>query len=219
MMEERAALEAHIERNSVADQVYALLKSDILNGQISLGERVVESKVASRLRISRAPVREAVQRLIQEGLLETRTHHGPSVIQLTRDDIKQLYEVRIAIESRAIIALCKAQNADHLQQLELQITKMRQASHSGDAKALVENELEFHTMLCRFAGNAYLLRISESLQDQVRLALTLDNANYSEMRNVAEEHTPLVQAIRSGDSTAAIQQLEIHILASLDAMG
>ncbi|ODT77301.1 MAG: hypothetical protein ABS76_27935 [Pelagibacterium sp. SCN 64-44] len=141
------------------------------------------------------------------------------MIQLTRNDINQLYEVRIAIESRAIVALCKAQNADHLQQLEIQIAKMRQASQSGDAKTLVENELEFHTMLCRFSGNAYLLRISESLQDQVRLALTLDNANYSEMKNVAEEHIPLVQAIRSGDIDTAVQELEVHILASLDAMG
>lgn len=207
-----------LDRRSVADQIHDRLKAEILSGSIALGERVVESQIAQRYHTSRAPVREAVQRLIQEGLLEARVHFGPSVISLGPERIAELYEARLAIEARAVEALCRSRNASALDELEKHIEGMRAASHDGDFARLIDSELAFHMALCRFSGNSYLIRISQMLQDQTRLALAVDNAQYAQMLDVAEEHVQLVAAIREGDAAKAVQELERHIMSSLDAI-
>ena len=74
-----------IQRHSVADQVYFDLRNRILSGQIAQGERIVEASIAKSLGISRAPIREAVNRLTEAGLLESRTHYGTSVIQMSTE--------------------------------------------------------------------------------------------------------------------------------------
>jgi len=205
-----------IERKSVAEQVYGRLRADILSGRIALGARVVESQIAARFKTSRAPVREAVQRLVQDGLLEAKPHQGPSVVTLTKTDIRQLYEARAAIESRAVAALCAQRNPDHIVLLEQQIEEMRKASRERNFDALVGSELEFHLMLCQLSANVYLLRMGEILQDQVRLALNIDNANYNKLSDIAEEHVNLVEAIRLGDAQEALKELEAHIFDSIE---
>lgn len=207
-----------IQRQSIADQVYRRIKRDILTGQIALGTRVVETQISRDYGTSRAPVREALQRLIQEGLLEDRPHHAPSVISLDRDSIIQLYEARLAIESRAVEKICSRTDNPDLDLLDALIEAMRAASRDKDLQRLVDSELAFHTMLCRLSGNDYLLRISQSLQDHVQLALWVDNANYTQMQDVAEEHVRLVDAIRARDSNAAVEELKTHIMASLEKL-
>jgi DNA-binding GntR family transcriptional regulator len=209
---------APIGRHSVAEQVYRRLKDDILTGRIGLGERVVESRIARRCQTSRAPVREAVQRLTQEGLLETRIHFGPSVISLDRDKISELYEARFAIEARAIDALCRQEGNAAADLLDGHVEAMRAACAAGDAGRLVEGELAFHMDLCRLSGNSYLIRISQMLQDQTRLALMVDNAHYPRLLDVAEEHVQLVTAIRNRDPVNAVRELESHIKSSLAAI-
>ena len=91
------AINAQIDRLSVAEQVYDHVRSAILKGDIPQGTRVVEAQIAKNLKISRAPVREAVNRLLQDGLLESKTHYGPSVVQMTPEKIRYLYDLRAAI--------------------------------------------------------------------------------------------------------------------------
>lgn len=207
-----------VDRRSVADQVYAGLMAEILSGRIALGARVVESQIALNYQTSRAPVREAVQRLTQEGLLEARAHFGPSVISLSPERIEDLYEARLAIEARAIEALCRKKKPEAISALESHIEAMRAASAEGDFERLVDSELAFHMALCEFSGNSYLINISQTLQDQTRLALAVDNALYAQMLDVAEEHVQLVAAIREGDGAKAVKELERHIMSSLAAM-
>jgi DNA-binding GntR family transcriptional regulator len=205
----------NITRLSIADQVHDYLREAILSGRIAMGTRLVESQVARDLKTSRAPVREAVRRLTEENLLEIRTHFGPSVVTLTLDKIRQLYEVRLAIESLAIRELCRSDGHD-LVPLEALVGEMRAASAAGAVAALVDAELRFHQTLCRLAGNPYVGRIAELIDGQVRLALTLDNASYANLADVAEEHVPLLDAIRRGCPDAATHALSHHILASLE---
>ena len=88
------AFGAGIDRRSVADQTYQHLRAAILSGEIPQGARLMSSVFAICASITRAPVREAVNRLLQEGLLESRTHHGPLVIQMTPEKIRWLYDLR-----------------------------------------------------------------------------------------------------------------------------
>ncbi|WP_163992875.1 GntR family transcriptional regulator [Rhizobium lusitanum] len=206
-----------IQRNSVANQVYLDLRSRILSGQIPQGERLVEATIARSLGISRAPVREAVNRLMEGGLLENRTHFGPSVISMSPEKIHELYAVRNSIEALAIQAVTKKHSKDDLKELRSLIQVMADRAAAGDLAGVVEAELDFHEALWRMAGNPYIEKIAGLLFDHMRLALTIDNAAYGNLLDVALEHEPLVAAIESGNADNAAEALTRHIMSSLDA--
>lgn len=207
-----------IQRHSVASQVYFDLRNRILSGQIPQGERLVEATIARSLGVSRAPVREAVNRLMEAGLLENRTHFGPSVIQMSMEKIQELYAVRNSIEALAIQAVARRHSKDDVRELRDRIKAIASRAEAGDLPGVVEAELEFHEALWRMAGNPYIEKIAGLLFDHMRLALTIDNASYGNLLDVAHEHEPLVEAIEAGDPERATAALTTHIMASLEAL-
>ena len=206
-----------IDRLSIADQVYEHLRSEILVGALRQGERVIEAQVAKSLQISRAPVREAVNRLLQDGLLETKTHFGPSVVQMTPEKIRALYDLRAAIEGLAIREVVRRRDALDLTPLRLCVGEMKRCARRKDLAGLVDVELEFHRLLCELAGNPYIVKVSAILDAQVRMALTIDNAQYENLADAADEHEPILEAIQSGDAAKAARLIEAHILSSLSS--
>jgi DNA-binding GntR family transcriptional regulator len=209
---------AGIDRRSVADQTYHYLRAAILSGEIAQGARVIEAQIAKVLDISRAPVREAVNRLLQEGLLESRTHHGPSVIRMTPEKIRWLYDVRAAIEALAIGDVVRQRSKIDLAQLRASVEKMKRFAAKKDLNGLVQTELEFHRTLCEFSGNPYVIQVSNIIDGQVRMALTIDNAHYVNLKDVADEHEPIIAAIEAGNGEAASVFIKAHILSSLKAI-
>ncbi len=207
---------SHIERTSIADQVYDHLREAVLNGDLPQGERVIEARIAKSLGISRAPVREAVNRLIQDGLLEARTHFGASVIQMDAGKIRHLYELRSAIEELAIRKVVERREAVDLEPLRACVAEMRRMARNGDLRRLVEAEVAFHRILCELSGNPYVIKVNGMLTAQMRLALTIDNSNYEDMADAADEHEPILAVIREGDAERAAKLISAHILSSLD---
>lgn len=204
-----------INRVSVTDQVYAALRQNIVSGVYVPGQRVVESQVAKDFEVSRAPVREAVNRLLQEGLLEARTHHGPSVVQLTPKAMRDLYELRAAIESLAIRKIAGQVSAEQVAPLAACIGDMETCASSGNLAGVVDAEMQFHQHLRELSGNEYVVSMGRLLDGIVQTALTKDNESYSSLQDVADEHRPVVAAILHGDPDAAADILKQHILASL----
>lgn len=205
-----------IQRHSVANQVYLDLRNRILTGQIPQGERLVEATIARSLGISRAPVREAVNRLMEAGLLENRTHFGPSVVQMSAEKIRELYAVRNSVEALAIQAVARRHSKDDIAELRHLIDVMSDRAEHNDLPGLVEAELDFHETLWRMADNPYIQKIANLLFDHMRLALTIDNAAYGNLIDVAREHEPLVEAIETGDPERATEALTRHIMSSLE---
>ncbi|MDP6344424.1 MAG: GntR family transcriptional regulator [Alphaproteobacteria bacterium] len=209
---------AVIERVSIAEQTYAYLRGEIAAGRLRQGEPLVEARLAKQLGISRAPVREAAQRLAQEGLLETLMGHSWRVAAMDDDDIRQLYLVRVQLEQLAAAQIIEGDPQGAARQLEKSLQAIRRAAKRGDLQAVVDAETAFHQELCRLSGNKYIHLLHEVVIAHVRLALARDNANYPELDQVAEEHQPLVRAIRAGDTRAAQRAIRHHILDSLKAL-
>lgn len=210
-------LKKQIDRLSIADQVYEHLRLAILSGELAQGARVIEAQVAKGLQISRAPVREAVNRLLQDGLLESKTHFGPSVIQMTPEKIRHLYDLRAAIERLAIREVVRRRHHLDLAPLQACVTEMKRRARKKDLTGLVEIEFEFHRLLCDLASNPYITRINTMLDAQVRMALTIDNAHYDNLNDAADEHEPILEAIQSGNANKAADLIEAHILSSLSS--
>ena len=206
-----------IDRLSIADQVYEHLRTAILSGQLEQGARVVEAQIAKSLEISRAPVREAVNRLLQDGLLESRTHFGTSVVRMTMSKMRSLYELRAAIEGLAIRDVTRNRRDIDLSPLSSCIAAMKHHARKGELGEFVEAEIEFHRILCELSGNPYIIRVGEMLNAQIKLALTIDNSSYENLADAADEHEPVLKAIESGDAEKARMLIEEHILSSLES--
>jgi DNA-binding GntR family transcriptional regulator len=208
--------QTEIRRLSVADQVYVALRKGILSGTHEAGQRVVEAQIAKTLSVSRAPVREAVNRLVKEGLLEVRpNHYGPFVVQLTAQAMRDLYEVRTAIECLAIRKLAGHCGEQAIGPLNTSIEAMEKAAAEGSLENVVEAEMAFHRCLRELSGNSFVVRVGDLLDGIVQAALIADNKAYLSLHDVADEHRPVVEAIRKGDPDEAVLVMAQHISASL----
>jgi DNA-binding GntR family transcriptional regulator len=203
-----------IERISFADQAYETLRASIVQGRYEPGYQLVEARLAAEMGVSRGPVREALKRLVEEGLVVDSLHRGSSVRVFTVDEIVDLYNVRIGLESVAI--RLAAREGGPTEALRDAIDAMTAAGAAHDLAALAAHETAFHEALAELSGNDYISALFKSISAQVRMAMTLDNAAYSDPLEVAREHEPLVAAIERQDEDAAAALIVEHIGSSLE---
>jgi DNA-binding GntR family transcriptional regulator len=207
---------APVSRARLTDLAYETIRELILSGQVKMGDRLVETQLSESLGISRAPTREALQRLAAEGLVEGSAHHGVHVTVVTAQDVADLYNVRLGIESVAV-RLFVAREASTAP-LRAALEAMEEAAGKGELSTLVRAELDFHAQISAGSGNALVQRLFSDLEGRVLLALALDDALFEHLGDVATEHQPVLAAIESGDTAQATRALEEHIVSSVGSL-
>ena len=198
-------------------EVLTSLRTAILANEISAGSRLLEADVADQMGVSRAPVREAIRHLEQEGLVEIFPHRGAVVVGLPETEIDAIYELRAVIEGRATAASVGVVGEAELSRLEALIDEMRSAIRTKEVGAIAEFDLQFHGLIVEWSGLTLLRHIWSSLDGLVRLRSyqALDRpgsaARYF-LKNAAGSHTVLVEAIRAGNPEAAAALARQHVL-------
>jgi DNA-binding GntR family transcriptional regulator len=198
-------------------EVLEALRSAILNNRIKPGSRLLEAEVATRMGVSRAPVREAIRQLEQEGLVEFFPHRGAVVIGLPEDEIDAIYELRAQIEARAIARACATATDEDLRRLDSLIVDMQRALKARDIDEVAEIDLRFHGTIVELSGFSLLRHIWQSLDGLVRVRSyqALDRpgraAAYFLSGSIAS-HSILVDAIRKRDPEHAAAAARAHIL-------
>lgn len=205
-----------IERTSTAETAYLAIRTSMLSGEFEAGSQLVEAHFADALGISRGPVREALARLRNEGLVEEVLHRGAFVRQFTVGDVVDIYNLRVGVESVAI-RLFARRHADTTILRELQ-EQMHDAAATGDLAGVTANELEFHRQLCLASENQYVTSAFTSLSGQIQMAVAMDNAAYADLGDVPREHTPLIEAVEAGDEALAVRRIGEHIVGTVDAL-
>jgi len=194
----------------IADQ----LREQIVQGIFRPGEQINESVLAGQLRSSRGPIREALQRLSQEGILVSHRNRGVFVIELSDADIREIYAVRQAVESTAANALLdggREQLKDTCQALEAIIGDMTKQVAVSDWQEIARLDMRFHTALVAGAGNTRLIRIYQTLVAESRMCiLNLDNA-YPRIDVLVEEHQNLLDLLLAGNRTALQKAIKQHM--------
>ncbi len=203
-------LDAGSERLLVTDRIYAQLQAEILGHALTPGTRLSVPRLAVRFGVSRSPVREAVQRLVQAGLAAQTPHRGSVVATVTAADLIPLYEVREVLEGLAArLAAAHATRAD-LAQLHAELHAHEQAVRRGDVRAHVEHDLAFHSTLRRAAGNAELIAALDRVQGQVTIAmLAADHTSWP--AKAIDEHRAILDTIVAADPEAAETAARAHI--------
>jgi DNA-binding GntR family transcriptional regulator len=201
-----------VKRRSLADEVTDQLRDVILAGGLQPGERVGEAEISQRLRVSRGPVREALVRLEQEGLVASEWHRGATVTDLTKVDVIELATLRGALEKLAIAGACRSATEEDLAAIQDVVERMRAASASGTDQALARLDIEFHDAVYRAAHHERLYAAWTTIRSQAALALLrrrVANADYPEL--VVDEHTALAAMIADRNSGDAEVQIVAHI--------
>jgi DNA-binding GntR family transcriptional regulator len=199
------------QRKPLAEDVADRVREEILSGRLEPGERLVEARIAAQLGISRGPVREALKLLRAEGLVDERPHHGTYVTRLSARDVRDLYDLRAAIESAAARLVALRRTDADLRSMRRLFEQLVAAADSGDIAAISSADLAFHDTLCRVSGNRRIHRVFDRHVPLLRSLIRLDGVIYASYTDIASEHEPLLLALESGDPDAAAERFRGHV--------
>lgn len=198
----------------IADQ----LRERIIDGSFHPGEQIREASLVERLQVSRGPVREALQRLSQEGLLVSHRNRGVFVLDLTINDITEIYAAREAIELGAAAEILGEKRADLAEiaaELSGIIEQMVPLVAAGDWRRLSEIDLSFHVAFVKSAGNSRLSRIYSTLAAESRICMVNLEVSYPNAEKLTEEHQHLVDLLVAGDGENLRRAIRQHMRSAI----
>jgi DNA-binding GntR family transcriptional regulator len=194
----------------LADQVYGRLMGAILSGAIGQGDRLVQEQLAADLAVSRTPVREALQRLEREGVLEQAGRRGYQVRTISEGMIRAIYQAREAVEGYA--ARLVADTASP-QALELLARRLADFGTTANLESAYEANRMAHRAIVEATGNDYLVDLFDAIWGRaIALRIYADLwAAENIHRSIAESHAELLAALRTGDGDRAARVMVEHI--------
>ena len=194
------------------------LRSAILNGHFGPGARLPEEQLARTMGVSRGPVREALVKLEREGLIVIRRNRGAYVAQLSREDLDEVYSLRVAIERLAVeccVANAEQSDIDDLQRVVGDIAKrMEDGITEQDAAAL---DLEFHDIIYRSGRHRRLYETWATLRPQIHVLLLNRNVANQDFRSLmVPAHQQIIDAIKNRDAASTVEITMAHLLESYE---
>jgi DNA-binding GntR family transcriptional regulator len=209
---------APLEIESLADRVHRRIRSLILSGELAPGEPLRQEALAEGLGTSRTPLREALNRLASEGLIEIRPHRGAVVARFAQRDIEADYEARSVVEPAA--ARLAAERAPAETARELASALVAQRAAGSDLDRQFEANRAFHLALVRGSRNKHLTRFVESLWGG-RIAPVFyarQARRPGRVRRDLREHAEIARLVEFGDGDAAADAVERHLAGALDEL-
>jgi len=199
------------------DQAYRLVLEMIFRGEITADEPLSERKMADRLSMGRTPVREALRALAKDGVVETRLARGTFVRSLSHDDLRQLYEVRQALEGTAAQLAAKAGPTRKMLALGVQMRHMRDCPDDYSGVDIDDIGADFHREVFEAANNPMLKQVFEPLRLRFQLAFGFPrHHDKNSMRRSLDEHLGVLDAIEQRDEAAARQAMLSHLQNGLE---
>jgi len=196
--------------HSISGSVYSALKSGILDGTLAPGARLIVTDIAGRYQISQAPVREALERLKQEGLIVGQPNKGSVVSNITAKEIRDLFVLREMIEAYAVrTSMGSLTDADFSALLQV-LEGMRDAVRERDNLKILEQDMAFHGYLYRKCDNGAVLELWNQMKTKIMRFMAISNRYYSTGKLV-QWHLRLIDALKSGDPGLAEREFIEHM--------
>ncbi len=199
------------QRSTLSNQVSEHLFQLLIHGVLKPGDKINELALAKSLHVSRNPIREAIRKLEQKGILITEPGRGAYVRELDDKDINEIGELRLLIETTALQKSLKKIDQQVVDDLSAVIEDMERAAMDGEAEKLVESDFDFHAKIVSLANNSRFDRVFSDLFDEMRVVVALLDLQSDPVRNGAHDHIPILKAIEARDVKAATRALEAHI--------
>jgi len=198
-------------RQSTVEYVADELRGAISAGRLHQGEQLGEAELAQHLDVSRGPLREAMQRLVAEGLLHAIRNRGVFVTELSLADVRDIYHTRAVIERAALEQVLPEAAQATAEALQPSVAAMRTAARHGRASAVSDADQTFHEALVEASGSPRLIRAMRTLVVESRMCLGELETTYDDLGVQVREHGELLQAIREGTLEPAQELLNEHM--------
>ena len=200
------------------DVVFNTLREAILKGDLKPGERLMELQLASKLGVSRTPIREAIRMLEQEGLAVTTPRKGAEVAKMTLKDMEDVLEIRDALDELAVRIACQKISDEQLRQLEDVKELFEKSTQTGNVKKIAEADVSFHDVIYEATGNPKLVTLLNNLREQVyryRVEYIKDPKNYP---TLIAEHEAILDSLKNRDVKSAVEAMHVHVANQAEAV-
>jgi DNA-binding GntR family transcriptional regulator len=196
---------------TLQEQAYDYVKSQIMNLDLKPGQYITDSQVASELNVSRTPVREALRRLEQEGLLVNLARRGWKVYALSLEDIHEIFDIKVSLEGMIARQAADCQDEALRSALKEAMERMKWAGEVGDDEAWHEADDQLHQVIFAMGGNERASSIIQNLNDQwhrVRIGFL---AMQGRIARSNPEHEAVIQEILDGNGHEAERLMHLHL--------
>jgi DNA-binding GntR family transcriptional regulator len=200
------------------DVVFNTLREAILKGDLKPGERLMELQLASKLGVSRTPIREAIRMLEQEGLAVTTPRKGAEVAKMTLKDMEDVLEIRDALDELAVRIACQKITDEQLKQLEDVKELFEKNTQTNNVKNIAEADVSFHDVIYEATGNPKLVTLLNNLREQVyryRVEYIKDPKNYP---TLIAEHEAILDSLKNRDVKNAVEAMHVHVANQAEAV-
>lgn len=195
---------SRVTRPSTVDLIQTELRNAVYAGALAVGSPIREVEVATQLGVSRGPLREAAQRLVQEGLLVATPGRGMRVATIGRDRLPALYEARKSVEVTAARHLVRSGDAAAIAGVRRAHDELVAANATSDARRIGGADLNLHWALVSAAGNPWLTRWMTTLIVEVRMATFTVSDEYVVRKDTADAHAVIVERLEARDEAGLV---------------
>lgn len=193
------------------DVVFNTLRQAILRGELKPGERLMEIQLANKLGVSRTPIREAIRKLELEGLVLMIPRKGAEVADITEKSLKDVLEVRRALEELSVKLTCDRITKEEIKELEQAAENFKKTLKSKDITEIAEADVRFHDVIYTATKNQKLIQLLNNLHEQMyryRIEYLKDEEVYPKL---LKEHKEIIERISKGEKEAAARMVCEHI--------
>lgn len=207
-----------IEDRTLRAQVKRQLLDQILAGHFQPGEKLIETKLSSQLQVSRAPLREALRELVDQGILVSEPYKGFRVRPVSKQDLKELYTMRTGLEKFAFTLIWPDRNEESLGDLRTRYEGLMSIRSHGDQAEAIEREIAFHAWVYEATGNSLLIEHWCRLAQLVRIYMSLHH-NVHGFHGVFGEMTTIYLDLATGDNLdAMLAHIDEHMMQGFDTV-
>ncbi len=200
-----------IVQRSLSDQVYSLLKEQILSGEVPAGTNISEEQLAQRFSVSRTPIREAIRRLAEYGLLDITPRSHVSVSTITDKEALDIAKVRVNLELLAIDSIDNASFGKYMQEIARHAADCQYAMSIGDRASVFEQDSLFHLSLVKASENKALYDICQRMDAKIQLLRIAQSLPEEQLGHYINQHVDIMSKLKANDKEGCKRLMREHI--------
>jgi len=202
-----------MEFKSLNEAAYSIIRKKILRGEYELGSRLREDVLAEQITISRTPVREAINRLVADGIIIKKSQRGLYLIDPEPEQIKDNIDIRITLEKLSVEKCIERATDEGIEEISNSLLAFEKAFKQKDYDVCNELDSDFHTLIAKMSGNARLMSLLDDLSAFFQLVRKEEKKDHTERKNkcTLKEHRRIAEAIKNRDIGAAQKAMETNI--------
>ena len=204
--------------HTLRERLVCTLRRAILEAALPPGTRLVETKLAERLGVSRGPLREAIFQLADEGLIEQIPFRGTFVQAFSLADVEQVYSFRVLLESFAFRLVWEKRTPEFFRMLDLRHRALAYAVYAGDQQQAIRSELDLHGLAYESSGHRPLVDTWHRLRGRLHFYLSLHQLAHGRAAALPDAHDDYVAFAKGDDLAAMLREVEQHMLRGLDTL-